>query len=544
MEEPIDSYESEESSGGGLDLKVLVLYGLGRGRLIVAFFLLLGTIGGLVAAAAKPNVYQSVALLHFTPGLREGLTPEALAGANENWLPSIGITDEIVLLQDPVIYEEVAQKLGVKRVLEKPDPAAADTAETAPHVRLLHSIQSYLNAGSDHEACLDEVSDECVRVAGLELKAKTAFNAQPRSNVIEIYHESFSPERAQEFAQALLESFVEHHSEIFSATPHAAHTEKEMLAAKDRYTEATEHYREHRHLCGFQSLGEETTELRSEITQLRAELRGDRSRRSQVVGELEEYEKYLEQIPKEIDRITPAVYGPNTEYDSASRLLLDRKMELVLAVGSADRSQSNRQRQVLEQQIEALETELEKMSAVSELKPELVEMVPNPEYFEYRRKVDDRVAEDRGLGLTIEEKEKNLRRLTEQLDLAGQCEKHHDEAEDHIRDAEEELTALKARYFRLDSLSDLDAQGQSNLRVYRSALLPLGKSGPQRAKTVLMGVFGGFALGAGIAVLRQLIESRVRYGRTLENQLGLPLLAVVPENANLRKLARRKASAA
>ena len=540
-----EHYESgyDEDSGGGLDLKVLVFYGIGRSRYLVAFFLILGIGAGLVLAAAKPNTYSSIARLHFLAGKREGLTPEILAGVDDTWAPSIGVNDEIVLLQDLEIYEKVAQELGVRRVLEPPDPSAKDTPQTPPHVRLLHSIQKFLNASASKDNCADEHSERCIRLAGIALKDQTKFSALPRSSVIEVHHEATSPERAQEFAQALVEAFVERHRNIFSATSHAEETKEEMLEAYDRLQESTEHYREHRKLCGFQSLGEETTEIRKEIAEVQTELRKDRTRRSQVVGQLEEYEKYLAEIPKTLEEVTEAIYDSNPEYEYVKQEIFRRQLDLSLVEEEAVIADRERRRDLIERQLERLNEQLSQMDPLIELKPEKVRAVPNPEYFEYKRKVDDLVAEDSGLGLSIQEAEKSLRQLLEQLDLAGECEKHHDYWERKVADAEQDHSELKDVYYQLRSLSNLDAEGESNLRIYQAALLPLEKSGPQRSKTVLMGLMGGLALGVGFAVLRQLMERRVRYARTLESRLGLTVLAVVPEAAGLRKLARRRAAA-
>jgi len=537
----LDAFDDEP--GPGLDLKVLVLYGIGRSRFLVAFCLFVGTVLGLVFAAANPNVYSSVARLHFMAGQREGLDPEFLAGLKDSSLPSIGVADEIILLEAPEIYEQVARKLGVAWVLEDPDPAALDTPDTALHIKTLHSIQAYLAENTAQVACAGEESARCIQLAGTKLRDNTTLTALGGSYVIDVRHESTTPERAQEFAQALVEGFVDRHREVYSAETHAGKARQEMLKADDKVNEDSETYREHRRLCGFQSLGKETDELRHEVRDMGTKLATDQGRRSQVGGELEEYEKYLASIPPLRDNITEAVLGTNPEYGVVLGERIRMKTELSLAKGAAVFDERDRTIARIERQIEALTEQLEDIEPLIEVRPATVEKVPNEEYFEYKRKVDALKAEDNGLGLAILEKQKNLRQLREQLDLAGECEKTHDIWSKRIKDAEQDLNQRRTVYFQVRSLSDLDAEDESNLRIYQGALLPLEKSGPNRLKTVMMGLFGGLAVGGGLAVLRQLMERKIRYARTLENQLDLAVLAVVPETAAIRKLARRRTAA-
>ena len=44
---------------------------------------------------------------------------------------------------------------------------------------------------------------------------------------------------------------------------------------------------------------------------------------------------------------------------------------------------------------------------------------------------------------------------------------------------------------------------------------------------------GTLGLGIGLAALRQLLERRIRYRETVENDLGLRVLCVVPEVSGL-----------
>ena len=98
----------DEDGGASLDIKELVLYGVGRSRYILVILALVGLAGGLVAAASIPNNYTAIASLRYTPGLRElRSTPEVSLGLDiaEGVAPSV--IAEVMLLSDMEVFRRV-----------------------------------------------------------------------------------------------------------------------------------------------------------------------------------------------------------------------------------------------------------------------------------------------------------------------------------------------------------------------------------------------------------------------------------------------------
>ncbi len=53
---------------------------------------------------------------------------------------------------------------------------------------------------------------------------------------------------------------------------------------------------------------------------------------------------------------------------------------------------------------------------------------------------------------------------------------------------------------------------------------------------VLIGLGGGLLAGLLFTCLRQLLDSKLRYPRTVQTSLGVPVLGVIPEQRKWRKL--------
>ena len=54
-----------------------------------------------------------------------------------------------------------------------------------------------------------------------------------------------------------------------------------------------------------------------------------------------------------------------------------------------------------------------------------------------------------------------------------------------------------------------------------------------------MGIGGGIGAGLALALLRQLLDSKVRFPRSVERSLGVRVLGVIPELPRWRRMGRR-----
>jgi chain length determinant protein EpsF len=95
-----------------------------------------------------------------------------------------------------------------------------------------------------------------------------------------------------------------------------------------------------------------------------------------------------------------------------------------------------------------------------------------------------------------------------------------------VDNAQKTYDAIVAR----SSQTNLDSQNQqSNVNVLSAATPPLKPSSPKLLLNTLVAIFLGGLLGVGTALMRELLDRRVRGPQDLVEALGLPMLGVMPK---------------
>lgn len=80
-----------------------------------------------------------------------------------------------------------------------------------------------------------------------------------------------------------------------------------------------------------------------------------------------------------------------------------------------------------------------------------------------------------------------------------------------------------------------DAPSPVSVRIVQPALEPTERATPQASRSLLLGIGGGLALGILAALLRDLLDTKVRGRASVESTTDRPLLGVIPKN---REIAR------
>ena len=90
-------------------------------------------------------------------------------------------------------------------------------------------------------------------------------------------------------------------------------------------------------------------------------------------------------------------------------------------------------------------------------------------------------------------------------------------------------TQLALQREQLVNLSD-QPLNYAPAAMLAAARLPKSPSKPNVPLNVILGLFGGLALGFGIAALAEFLDDRVRGARDLQKRLGTTVLGVIPKN--------------
>jgi capsular exopolysaccharide synthesis family protein len=85
-----------------------------------------------------------------------------------------------------------------------------------------------------------------------------------------------------------------------------------------------------------------------------------------------------------------------------------------------------------------------------------------------------------------------------------------------------------------------DAEQRFNMvTVLEPAVVPVQPSSPRRYRTIALALAGGMMLGAGLALLRERLDGRMRSVEEIQTIIGLPVLGVVPQMSGRRTAVAR-----
>jgi len=528
---------ADESEPKPIDLKEVVVYGIGRSRLLIALIACVAGAVAAVVAVSIPNNYTASASLRFTPGLREQrLAPEVSLGMDVRAVaPSI--VEEILLLEDPLLFRRVAERYGAERVLVPADPGQYDTPSTAMPVRMLHGFQRWiLERGGAGAGSLD--TDLALDTAAKVLWARTEFVPVPRSNIIRVTHTASSKERSVELLQLIVEACVEQHRERYG-------TEEEFERGRareaDLYSQlqsAKLDFREYRAECGVDDIKVARERVLARLGDIDEQIAELENTLGSNAAEVEFLRSLAESMEPEIEEVQPAVRASNPRYESlvAERERAAIDLEVLVKDESLPFDEKERQQRTLEARIAQYDARLKGVEAFVIERPETRSNRPNPDWVALQRQIRQIEGLRRATATRLEAVEVDREDQLAELEHIRGCEETHTLLSETIEDFETDYEAVAARNDQLEDLRRLDESGASNLAVYTEPRRPDSKNGPPRSKIAIGGLAGGLLLGLALAVLRQLLDPRIRYPRTVEVRFGMPVLCTVPEARGLKRL--------
>lgn len=496
--DPFDDGLTGDTAQPRLDLKELVVFGIARSRHWIAGAVILGACWGLYQGAVQPNTYVSTAKLLLRSGAREAFSEELVAGVVENTkhLSGPSLEDELQILNDVAVYENVVDAVGATEVLRSTAPEATENLPL--HVSFLRELQQRLRPAPSEVEAVE--TPEAARRATEILAASTSLQTQRNSLVISVEHTSTSPEKARNLLQAILVAMVERHENQFSTQRLIEQAQDGLRTSLKKKDSANQRFLEHTDGCGFVDIPAQKGLVVEEINDLEAQLYAQRL-------ELDTQKAQRDSIEKEIAAV-----------HAEKRLLLEKKEELAdvrLLV-----EERNRMERELGTQIVAADQRIHTLNL----------------------RVRDADIERSALETRYEGLKNRLADKQTELFNMRTCETTHGDFGLAIGEENSKYEGLLKRLSDLESLADID----SNLQVLQAPRLIRTKVGPRRARILGVWAILGGIVGVGLALLRQLLDSRLRYPQSVERVLGVRVLGVVPELDGLKahgRAARRSSVA-
>ncbi len=491
---------------------------------------------GAFLGAIKPNTYDSVGKLLTRAGAREqGSAESRVVGGERSDSMSAreAIQNELHLLSNPIVYENVARKVGPARIFSAYDPANGH-GEKDLATGWMHRFQSWWFARTASESDnLGHPPDHCaacVARAAQSLRTAIEPHAEPGSNVITVICTTNSAELSADIVDAFIAEALVHHQAVFSSDVSLSFLDEQVQAAVADAKQSDEALSEYRVSCGFYDAEVQRGHLLTEVNTLETDLANDNARLAALEAEEKVVRSELEKEAPTTRLTTHGAVLPNPERSLINQRLVRLRDDLLALDGRRDLTaqQLEAERTTLNEQVKVAKAELE--SEPEFLEPGVsTQETPNPRYTRLREQLDRNREEDVSLRSSSSKRVERLTHLRERLVTLERCGPALRVLETAAKQNKARLDSFLVARERVGTLDLLDSEKMINLRPLQAATFPLAKSGPKRGRLVMIGGMLGLACGIGLGFLRQSLDRRVRTTEDVGRVLGTPVLGVVPD---------------
>ncbi len=535
------------------NLGEVLLHAVARFPMTIVLCVATGAFSALAYGLVQPNQYMSVGLLLLRLGAREQQTPESVV--NEDAVargPSVATGDELLILRNPELHERVVDEIGPQRILGPYDPSAADGPNTPWRTRWMHGLQGFMAGMTQPEIMQEGAPTELMRKAAVERLADgVSINAQRHASTLVVSYKAHSAELAQEIASVYMRVCQERHREVYGASNELSFINERLSEEEAVKAAAESALQEQRDKDGVYDLRVLQEALAEEIQTLDAEIEQDTILMRSLGGQLEVIDQQLARTTPEPDEQTdgtvpldsgsPAMLGSRYEWLLAQHRDVNSELaeaEKTFLKGSPLYESENKR---LRGRLETIQAEIEQIeerlaSLDSPLTPRSGGGQPNAVYdglilqrVEIRRQQEGLKAGTEARAKLLESRKERLSELVSKESLYG-------ELQEAIAAATESTARLRKARAHQRTLEAIDSdESMTNLIVTQEATLPTEKEGPDRAKFLALGTFAGIFMGLALAIARQVMDSRLRYPKCIEDGLGIRVLGVVPEESRWRR---------
>jgi len=570
--------ESQPRSSGGQpgNPGTHLLRAIARFPVMIVVITMLGSFGALVAALSQPNTYTSVGLLLVRMGARERQTPEtAVTPGLESRGSHVAAGDELLMLSNPALQRRVAAEVGAARILSPYDPSEKDDATTATHVRWVHLLQAWLmHTLHGPPPNLEAVPTDALTSGAIAAIANGAYiSAQRNSNTIIVSYTAHNPELSRDVATAYVRVLQQRHREFYETdSSHSFVSERLDAAILDAETVRKDLLAMRRDdgvhdLEGSQqALVDENRDIVTQLHRDAIELESLAARSLVIEGQLRDETPWLEasadKSPPADDSNVP--HGEDVErtdnnsdtarnYETLASLLNERQ-DVLGELAALERlfvktsEQYRREVDPLKDRLASIDERIARQlefadrSVPGSLPTPLLQpgRQVNSIYTELVIEQLENARQREALRTSITARTAVLEANRTELARLAALGPAHARLDRELAEKERYVAELEIAHTRSATLHLIDSdERMGSLLVTQEPFLPTDKDGPNRAKTLLMGLFGGAGLGLAMALARQLLDSRIRYPEDAERILGLRVIGVVPEQRSWRRAGKR-----
>ena len=460
-----------------------------HGRLVMGTFLLILT-AAAVSAVLRPSAWRAntkvLVKLGETVQLAPAETPSRSISGPLN--PEV-VKTEAEIVKSAEVVRKAVEKVGII-----PDP--------------------------------DTTIDEMVS----KMQALLTVTPLPGANVLQISYVGRSPERSAKMVNAITDEYLEHHSRVYhNDGMHTFYIEQLQILRAEVKT-SQRRLRDYLKREGIVDVDQEISLLNTDVMEQEKAFRTFRAKMLGTERKLEQVKTQQTQLPAQVPFTEDYVANPTLQtyknklaeieiertrllqaYLPTDRHVIDKEQEIA---SIQERMHGERERVLGGQTLRANEMVTELQRSVFNLEVLLAELrAREPANRARLSAAKRRLRELRDKRFTVA----NLKQDAEQRAYAF----------DLYRKRREEARIQEA----------MTNQSMVNVVVVERATQPL-KPENGLLMPLLLGLVGGLALGAGMAVAVEYVNRTLRFEEEVERYLELPVLAVIPDLESTAGIAR------
>jgi hypothetical protein len=163
------------------------------------------------------------------------------------------------------------------------------------------------------------------------------------------------------------------------------------------------------------------------------------------------------------------------------------------------------------------------------LGPETMRQQPNLAFLAAQSTVVEYPGLKAAVGTRIVSAQAQRKQAGEDLAAAHRCGSAHENFERVIAGLKGEILKNIEEFAVAGRRTQNEQRGKTSLRRISDPFLPLVKDGPDRAKSILIGLFLGLFGASGLAVLLEVLNRKLRRPVEVERLLGVRVLVAMPE---------------
>ncbi len=458
-------------------------------RLVIGAFLLV-FLAAAVTAVLRPSTWMASTKVLVKLGETVQLAP-AEAPSRSFFLP---LSPEVVKTEADIVRSATVIKRAVQVVGVQPDPGTS----------------------------IDEMISK--------MQLALTVTPQPGSNTLEISYLGRSPERAARMVNAITDEYLKQHSTVYrSSGIHSFYSEQIRILREDMKV-AQRRLRDYLRREHVIDVDQEIELLNKDVIEQEKMLRAFRTKMTGTERKSLEVHGQVARTPEQIPYTEEFHPNPTLEQFKTRLTAIEiERTQLLQVYMPDDRHVRDRDEEIAKLR-ERIREEKERVPSSSTLRHNDLRQELQKNAMTLEVLIADLHARYPGLRRRLMESRKRLRDLRDKRFTIANLKQDADQkafSYDLYRKKEKEAAIMEA----------MQNQSMVSVSVVEYAMPPLE---PQNGLLLplLLGLVGGLALAAGLAVAVEHLNRRLRFEEEVERYLELPVLAVIPELETTAAIAR------